>query len=530
MATCRVADWQSAKCSLFHRSQSPFKTLLNTNLPLETPNQKYETIPHLTWGLDESPGLHEITPMLSFSQGLRVALLSLWLGSLFPLSAQAQPKVEPPNRPNVLLIVADDLGYGDLGSYGQKRVKTPNLDRLALEGTRFTQFYAGSSLGNASRASLMTGKHTGHANIRGISPIASSLYSSDVTVAKMLQKDGYLTGAFGKWSMGDSGSAGTPNNQGFKEWLGFLNEAHSQMYYPPFLYRNESLLLVAENENQKKGLYAPDIIGQSAETFIRLASPAPYAPKRRFFTYFATQFPHANIDLGYVSGNGMEIASDAPYTDEKWPQPDKNRAAMITRLDIDIGKLMERLVKSKVETNTVVIFTSATGPYRAGGANPDFFNASGGLRGQRGELYEGGLRVPLIVWWPGNVKSGNLVETPCAMWDLLPTIAHLTGSKLPESVDGRSLVPALKGEAMEPAASFYWELHNDGFAQAMRLGDWKAIRVVGKPLELYNLKQDPKEKKDLAAQHPEEVKKITALMRQARTDSDQWPTPDNFDK
>jgi len=483
-----------------------------------------------TWGLDESPPVREITPMLSSSPSIRVALLSLWLGCLFSLPAQAQPKIDPPDRPNVLVILADDLGYGDLGSYGQKKVKTPNLDRLALEGTRFTQFYAGSSLGNASRASLMTGKHTGHSNIRGVSSFASSLHSSDVTIAKVLQRDGYLTGAFGKWSMGDSGSAGTPNAQGFKEWLGFLNEAHSQMYYPPFLYRNESLLLVAENDNQKKVLYAPDLIGQSAATFIRIASPAPYAQKRRFFTYLASQFPHANIDLGYVSGNGMEIPSDAPYTDEKWPQPDKNRAAMISHLDMEVGKLMEQLTKSKVETNTVVIFTSATGAYRAGGANPDFFNASGGLRGQRGELYEGGLRVPLLVWWPGNVKSGNIVETPCAMWDLLPTIAHLTGSKIPDNIDGRSLVPALKGQALEPASYLYWEQHNEGFAQGLRLGDWKAIRVVGKPLELYNLKQDPKEKKDVAAQQPEEVKKVTALMREARTESDQWPTPDNFDK
>jgi arylsulfatase A-like enzyme len=259
-------------------------------------------------------------------------------------------------------------------------------------------------------------------------------------------------------------------------------------------------------------------------------SPAPYAPKRRFFTYFSSQFPHANVALGQVTGNGMEIYSDAPYTDEKWSQPDKNRAAMITRLDTDIGRLLDRLTKSKVDTNTVVIFTSVTGPYRAGGANPEFFNASGGLRGQRGELYEGGLRVPLIVWWPGNVKSGNIVEKPCAMWDLMPTIAQLTGAKVPGEIDGRSLVPALKGQEFEPASSLYWELHNDGFAQAMRLGDWKAIRVVGKALELYNLKQDPQEKKNLATEHPDEVKRITALMHEARTDSDQWPVPATAEK
>ena len=471
--------------------------------------------------------------MLSFPMSIRLSLLSLWLGCSLAFSADTKPaSTKAPvaastNRPNVLLIVADDLGYGDLGSYGQKMVKTPNLDRLALEGTRFTQFYAGSPLGNASRATLMTGKHTGHASIRGNSPIASSLHNSDVTIAKSLQKGGYLTGAFGKWSMGDSGSSGTPNNQGFKEWVGFLTEPHAQMYYPPFLYRNESLLLVAENENQKKGLYAPDLFGQSADKFMSLAGPQPFALDRRFFVYYATQFPHANVDLGYVSGNGMEVPSDAPYTDERWPQAEKNRAAMVTRLDRDIGRLLEQITKSKIDTNTLVIFTSATGPLRAGGSNPEFFNATGGLRGQRGELYEGGLRVPLIVWWPGNVRSGNIVETPCAMWDLLPTIAQIAGTSVPEGVDGRSLVPALKGEKFAPVSSYYWEMHNDGFGQAMRLGDWKAIRVVGKPLELYNLKQDPKEKTDLASKHPEEVMQITDLMRKARTDSDQWPLPPN---
>lgn len=468
---------------------------------------------------------------------IRLSLLSLWLGCSIAFSADTKPStiksLTPPNsgtnRPNVLLILADDLGYGDLGSYGQKMVKTPNLDRLALEGTRFTQFYAGSPMGNASRATLMTGKHTGHASIRGNSTFAASLHNSDVSIAKMLQKNGYDTGAFGKWSMGDIGTSGAPNNQGFKHWAGFLTEAHAQMYYPPFMSRNESLLIVAENENQKKGAYAPDMLGQAADNFIRISvsSAKSKAPDKRFFVYFPTQFPHANVDLGYISGNGMEIPSDAPYTDERWPQPEKNRAAMITRLDRDVGKLLEQLTQSKVDTNTVIIFTSATGPLRAGGSNPDFFNATGGFRGQRGEFYEGGLRIPLIVWWPGNVRSGNIVETPCAMWDLLPTIAQLTGTSIPEGVDGRSLVPALKGEKLEPASSYYWEMHSDGFGQAMRLGDWKAIRVVGKPLELYNLKQDPKEKTDLASKHPEEVKQITELMRKARTDSDQWPLPPN---
>jgi arylsulfatase A-like enzyme len=222
----------------------------------------------------------------------------------------------------------------------------------------------------------------------------------------------------------------------------------------------------------------------------------------------------------------MEIPSDAPYTDERWPQPDKNRAAMVTRLDRDIGKVMDRLKQSKVDTNTVVIFTSDNGPWRAGGSDPAFCNAAGGLRGQRGELYEGGLRVPLIVWWPGQVAASNVVDAPCAMWDILPTICELTGTGAANNLDGRSLVPALKGKAFSPAEYLYWELHNDGFTQALRQGDWKAVRPHGKPMELYNLKLDPQEKKNVAAQHPDEVKKISDLMAQARTDSDQWPVPE----
>lgn len=468
--------------------------------------------------------------MLLSPQIVRLGLLGLLLGGLSLLSARAQNVPKGTERPNVLLIIADDLGYGDLGCYGQKKIKTPTLDRLATEGTRFTQFYAGSSLGSASRAALMTGRHTGHTNIRGLSPIASALFNSDVTIAEVLQPAGYRTCAAGKWALGDSGTTGTPNNQGFEIWRGFLSRPLAQMYYPPLLFKDGGAVIIAENQDGQKGLYGPDLITRSAVEMIRLSSPTPTIQDRRFFVYYAPQLPHPNADLGRVTGNGMEIPSDEPYTDERWPQTEKNRAAMITRLDSDIAKLMERLEKSKVHTNTIVIFTSDNGPYRAGGSDPAFFNASGGLRGQRGDLYEGGLRVPLIVWWPGQVAASNVVDTPCAMWDILPTISELTGTTLPAKVDGRSLVGALKGKAIEPAESLYWELHNDGYTQALRMGDWKGIRPFGKPMELYNLKQDSAEKQNVANQHPEEVKRISELMAESHTDSDQWPVPENSDK
>lgn len=468
--------------------------------------------------------------MLLFSQTVRLFLLGLLLGSASFFSALAQPVATSVDRPNVIIIIADDLGYGDLGCYGQTKIKTPNLDRLAREGTRFTQFYAGSSLGSASRASLLTGRHTGHTNIRGLSPLANALYNSDVTLAETLKAAGYQTGAMGKWALGDAGSSGTPNNQGFTQWLGFLTGAHAQMYYPPILYRDESIWLIGQNQDGKKELYAPDQITKSAGEFIRLSSPKPNDLARRFFLYYAPQLPRANADLGQATGNGMEVPSDAPYTDERWPQPEKNRAAMVTRLDSDLGKLMDRLEKSKVSTNTIVIFTSDNGPWRAGGSDPAFFNATGGLRGQRGDMYEGGLRVPLITWWPGQIAASNVVTTPCAMWDLMPTLSELTGTSVPKDIDGRSLVSALKGKTIQPAEYLYWELHNDGFTQALRLGDWKAVRPHGKPMELYDLKQDPQEKQNVAAQHPGEVKKISELMAQARTDSDQWPVPETTGK
>lgn len=468
--------------------------------------------------------------MLLFPQTIRLLLLGLLLGSASLSFAQPlAPVPAQPNRPNVLLIVADDLGYGDLGCYGQTKVKTPNLDRLAKEGTRFTQFYAGSSLGSPSRASLMTGRHTGHTTIRGASPIANALFNSDVTIAEVLQNKGYNTAAVGKWALGDLGSSGTPNNQGFRQWVGFLTGSLAQMYYPPVVFKDGSAVLIDENKNGSKGLYAPDMLMTNATRLIRNNSSNPQFPDRRFFVYFASQLPRANADLGRATGNGMEVPSDEPYSDERWPQTEKNRAAMITRLDRHLGSLMDQLTKSKVETNTVVIFTSDNGPWRAGGSDPAFFNAAGGLRGQRGDLYEGGLRVPLIVWWPGQVAASNVVDAPCAMWDILPTVAELTGTSS-GSVDGRSLVPALKGKAFEPAEYLYWELHNDGFSQALRLGDWKAVRPHGKPMELYNLKQDPQEKKNVAAQNPEELKKISELMAQAHTDSDLWPVPENSAK
>lgn len=463
---------------------------------------------------------------LIFRRFALLALAGLFFYLIPPLSAAETT----PEHPNVLLIVADDLGYGDLGCYGQNMVKTPNLDQLASKGMRFTQFYAGSAIDNASRATLLTGKHTGHSSIRGVSMFSATLASSEVTLGEMFQRADYRTGAIGIWDLGDSGTSSIPNKHGFKDWVGFLTRQHAQLYYPPFLYRNESLLLIDQNKDNAKGIYAPDLLLKSADSYIRINSPAPYAKDRRFFLYFASQLPHANIDLGRATGNGMEIPSDAAYKDQAWTPANRNRAAMVTRLDHDIGQLMDRLEKSKVDTNTVVIFTSSNGPYAAGGADPRFFNATDGLRGQRGELYEGGLRVPLIVWWPGHVAEGKVNDTPCAMWDILPTLAELTGTKAPANIDGHSLVPALKGKAQKPADYLYWELYYQGFHQALRLGDWKAVHTHGKPFELYNLKNDPREKKNLAADFPDEVKRLGNLMQSARTDSEQWPLPEVADK
>ncbi len=433
-------------------------------------------------------------------------------GMITPLCALAQPST-PQRSPNIIYIMADDLGYGDLGCYGQTRIKTPNIDRLAGEGVRFTSCYAGSTVCAPSRAVLMTGLHTGHARIRGNSKQA--LLPEDITVAKVLKGAGYATAALGKWGLGDEGTSGHPNRQGFDEWFGYLDQVHAHNYYPEYLWRNETRFTLQGNLNNQMGEYSHNYFTRAATNFVRINA------RRPFFLYLAYTIPHANNEM---KNEGMQIPSDNPYTQESWPQPEKNKAAMITKLDEDVGKLLDWLKAYHLETNTVVFFTSDNGPHREGGVNAAFHKSSGPLRGIKRDLYEGGIRVPMIVRWPGKIKQGTVSDQVWAFWDFLPTAAEIAGVKPPENIDGISMVPALLGHEQKNHEYLYWEFHENGFKQAIRMGQWKAVRLAANgPLELYDLDKDLGETTNVAAEHPDIIARIEVCFKNARTDSTEWP-------
>lgn len=447
-------------------------------------------------------------------------ILTVLLATCFlTLAAHGAQLGKPPlHPPNIIFILADDLGYGDLGCYGQKKIKTPHLDRLAAEGIRFTQCYAGTTVCAPSRSSLMTGQHTGHTRIRGNN--AYPLQPGDVTVAEVLKKAGYNTGLIGKWGLGLPGTTGTPTKQGFDEFFGFLSQTHAHDYYPTNIWRNEDILLLDANSNNQRRVYIHDQFTRAATNFIRINKNFP------FFLYLSYTIPHANNELGRTSGNGMEVPSDEPYSKENWPQPEKNKAAMITRMDRDIGNILTMLKGHKLETNTVIFFTSDNGPHKEGGVDPEFFNSSGPLRGIKRDLYEGGIRVPMIVRWSGTIQSNQVNDFPWAFWDFLPTAAEIAGvkDKMPANIDGQSILPTLLGKKQSPHEFFYWEFHEKGSKQAVRMGDWKGVRLsLSKPLELYNLKTNLGETNNVAVAHPDVIAKIEAYLKTARTDSPKWP-------
>jgi arylsulfatase A-like enzyme len=435
--------------------------------------------------------------------------------------------------PNIIFILADDLGYGDLGCYGQTRIKTPNIDKLAAEGLRFTDFYAGSTVCAPSRCALMTGLHTGHALIRGNAAVA--LRPEDLTVAELLQQAGYHTGLVGKWGLGDENTTGVPQKKGFDEFVGYLNQVHAHDYYTDYLWRYDppregrpaydGKEMLYENTGGKRKLYTHDLFTTAALNFTRINEPLPFNHKGPYFLYLAYTIPHANDEEGNLTGNGMQVPSDAPYSNEPWPQVEKNKAAMITRLDTDVGRIMAQLKKLKMDEDTMVFFSSDNGPHKEGGVDPKFFDSAGPLRGIKRDLYEGGIREPLIVRWPGHVKSGATTDLISAFWDFMPTAAEIAGVKPPEKTDGISFLPTLLGRTQTNRHDFlYWEFHERGFQQAARMGDWKAVRPqADKPLQLFNLRTDIGEKHNVAGENPEVVAKMEGFFKTARTESDQWP-------
>lgn len=422
----------------------------------------------------------------------------------------------------MIFILADDLGYGDLGCYGQKVIQTPHLDRMAAEGLRFTDAYAGSTVCAPSRSALMTGLHTGHTRIRGNDRVP--LQPEDVTVAEVLKGAGYDTALIGKWGLGNEDTTGTPNKQGFDYFFGYLDQTHAHNHYPTFLWRNEERVSIAGNDEIKRGVcgtcttYAQDLLTEEALTYINAPRESPY------FLYLSYIVPHTNNERGAFDGNGMEIPSHAPYESEDWPAPQKGHAAMITRLDRDVGRLLDALRESGADKNTLVIFTSDNGPLNEGGGDAEFFNSSGPLQGFKRSMHDGGIRVPYIAWSTSLVPRGETTAQVTAFWDFLPTAAALAGVAPPDGLDGVSIVPTLFGkyEQQQPAP-LYWEFHERGFHQALRDGNWKAVRENRGEAELFDLATDIAEANDVAAEHPEIAAKMQELFESCRADSADFP-------
>ncbi len=442
------------------------------------------------------------------------------------LSAISMAAESLPKKPNIVFIMADDLGYGELSCYGQQILRTPNIDRLAAEGLRFTDVYAGSTVCAPSRCVLMTGLHTGHCRVRGNQRVP--LLPDDVTVAEVLRDAGYVTGMFGKWGLGEPGTTGLPNRQGFEHWFGYLNQGNAHNYYPEYLWDNEQQFPLVGNVAEKgvaskKAIYSHDIVTDRALGFLDEVGDKP------FFLYVPFTLPHVNNELRRATGDGMEVPNYGPYANESWPNPEKGRAMMIHMLDRDVGRIMDKIRKLGLDENTLVFFTSDNGAQQEGGSKLEFFNSSGPLRGFKRDLYEGGIRVPMIARWPGVIEAGTSSDLPWAFWDFLPTAAELAGAAAPKGIDGLSVVPTLVGEdraghPQQQHSELYWEFHERGSKQAVRRGKYKAVRLSPElPLELYDLETDLGETNNIADAHPELVAELEEYLASARSESEHWP-------
>jgi arylsulfatase A len=455
-------------------------------------------------------------------------------------------------RPNIIYIMADDLGYGDLSCYGQEKFSTPNIDRLAKKGMLFTQHYAGTTVCAPSRASLMTGLHTGHTHVRGNRGMNGGQFplpTDAVTVPKLLKQAGYVTGAFGKWGLGYPGSTGDPLNQGFDEFFGYNSQTIAHNYYPWELWDNDKKIMLKENQGTKHGLYAPNLIHEKTLDFIDRHRDTV------FFLYVPSVIPHAELfapeafmnmfiekaspepPFNYVS----KFAPEKPFAgidDPEHPQykvgglgsqpfPRAAFAAMVTLLDDQVGEIMDKLEELGLTENTLVIFTSDNGPHLEGGADPGYFNSNGPFQGYKRDLHEGGIRVPMIAAWHGKIEANSSSNHVSAFWDVLPTFCEISGVEVPEGLDGISYLPTLLGEEQPEHDYLYWEFHERGGRQAVRKGDWKAVKLEVFKEEpkmlLFDLKTDPGEKTDLSLQYRDIVAELEAIMVTARKEDPEWP-------
>jgi arylsulfatase A len=433
------------------------------------------------------------------------------------LSALATRARAPARQPNIVFIMADDLGYGHLGCYGQTKIRTPNLDRMAAEGMRFTQAYAGCTVCAPSRSSLMTGLHTGHTPIRSNNG-GVPLLPDELTIAELLGKAGYRTGLFGKWGLGDAGTTGVPNKKGFDEFYGYLHQLHAHFYYTHFLWHNDKKVFLANRHDWRRE-YTHDLIAAAALNFIRKNRNNP------FFLYLPFTIPHAELlvpddSMAEYEGKFPEVPfTSAPrFHYAPNPKPKATLAGMITRMDRSVGQVLSLLGELELDENTVVFFTSDNGPDALNGNDPDFFRAAGPFRGYKSDMYEGGIRVPFIARWPGRIAARTVNEQVFAFWDILPTAAELAAIEAPKGLDGRSIVPQLtSGKSTPRPGGLYWEMGvGAGLRQAARIDDWKAVRQKpGTPLEIYNLKIDRGERNNVVERTPEVKRRMEDFLATA---------------
>jgi len=484
-----------------------------------------------------------------------VAVSTLTLLSLTSCNQKKTETVETTQlKPNVIFILADDLGYGDIGCYGQQYIITPNIDRLSAEGLRFTDHYAGCTVSAPSRCTLMTGFHTGHAQIRGNKPASTMgvgalegqfpMDDSTITVADVFKKAGYQTGAFGKWGLGYPGSVGDPNNQGFDEFWGYNCQREAHRYYPNHIWHNQEKVMLEGNDNKHKVIYAPDVIHKQVLEFIKKNKNKP------FFAFVPVIQPHAELvvpdDSILTSYKGkfpekpyiMQKGSGSDYGDKNFdkmkycsqPIPHATFAAMVARIDKYVGDIVELVHGLGLDDNTIIIFSSDNGPHQEGGADPDYFNSNGNFRGYKRDVTDGGIRVPFIARWKGHIKPGTETNHVSAFWDFLPTVEDLIGQKEKIPTDGISFLPTLLGKSDQQKEHqvLYWEFKEKGGRQAIRFGNWKALRLnmdknPEAPIELYDITNDNDEMKNVASEYPAIVKKANELMKEQRTANMNYP-------
>ncbi|MEM8894243.1 MAG: arylsulfatase [Bacteroidota bacterium] len=449
------------------------------------------------------------------------AFLLIWAISS-ACSSGTQPKDEPAqadNKPNIIFIMADDLGYGSLGAYGQQVIKTPNIDRLAAEGMKFTQCYSGSSVCAPARSVLMTGRHTGHTTVRGNfgeggvvglagNPGRVPLRQEDITIAEKMREAGYVTGMVGKWGLGEPNTTGEPNDQGFDEFYGFLNQRRAHKYYPDYLWKNKEKVQLTRNSNGVGAQYTHDLFADQALDFINKNKEKP------FFLYLPLCIPH----------NDYEVPDLGMYKDEEWSHEARAYAAMISRMDMTVGRIMKALKDYGIDEETIIFFTSDNGAAEVT-LEWDLFDDNAPLRGVKRDPYEGGIRVPMIVRYPGVVAEGTISDLPWYFADVLPTLTAIGQVEEPENIDGVSIWPTLTGQKQDLSSRhMYWEFYELEGWRTVRFGDWKAIQhnmhaEQHTAIELYNLADDIGETNNLAAQNPELVAQAAELFEEAHVPS-----------